>query len=88
MLPGNWDELPIASRTELVPSLLAVKAKEGIWQVSGFSVHIQGSLCIRVPLSFHFGHFLYHMPSECTSECRSALGGLIQLRKEDLPWLG
>lgn len=42
MLPGNWDELTIASSTKFVPSLLAVKAKEEMWQVIGFSVYIEG----------------------------------------------
>lgn len=88
MLPGNWDELTIASSTEFVPSLLAVKAKEEIWQTIGFSVHVQGSLYISVTLSFHFAYSLYHMPSQFRNESGSPLEGLIQLRKGDLPRLG
>lgn len=88
MLPGNWEELAIASSTESVPSLLAVKAKEEIWQTTGFSEHVQGSLYISVPLSFHFAHSLDLMPSEFRNESGSPLEVLIQLRKGDLPWLG
>ena len=42
MLLDNWDELTIASSTKFVPRLLAVKAKEEMWQVIVFSVYIEG----------------------------------------------
>lgn len=87
MLPGNWDELTIASSPEFVPSLLEIKAKE-IWRTTRSSVHVQGSPYIRAPPSFHLALSLYHMPSKFRSESGSPLEGLIQLRKGDLPRLG